>query len=93
MNEDKNMVGDLLDLGECVAGHQHRAALSGQSAQVRPQPPHPRRVESIRRFIEDEDVGVAEHRRGESQPLAHPQGEFADPSAGVVGEPGRGQDT
>ena len=92
VGEDEHVVGGLLDLAQRMAGHQHRATLVRESTHVPAQPPHARRVEAVRRLVEDEDRRVAEHRRGQPQPLPHPEGELPDPPPSVRGEPGLGQD-
>ena len=65
---------------------------SASSPHVPAQPPHARRVEAVRRLVQDEDVRVAEHRRGQPQSLPHAEGELPDPPPCVRGEPGLGQD-
>jgi hypothetical protein len=92
IDDDQHVVGGLLDLAQRMAGHQHRATLVRESAQVLAQPPHARRVEAVRRLVQDEHCRVAEHRRGQPQPLTHPEGELPDPPPRVRREPGLGQD-
>ena len=43
----------------------------GERAQEVAQPAHALRVEPVRRLVEDEQLGLAEQRRREAEPLAH----------------------
>ncbi len=91
MGHDEDVVGGQLDLTERMAGQQHRATLVRESTHVPTQPPHTRRVEAVRRLVQDEDRGVAEHRGGQPKPLPHPEGELPNPPPPVFGQPGLGQ--
>ena len=44
-------------------------------------------VETVDRLIEDQRVGVAEQRRGDAEPLTHPEREGPHPLARHVAEP------
>ena len=55
---------------EQVAGHEHGAAARGLAAQQAAHPADARRVEAVRRLVEDE-TRVAEQRGGNRQALAH----------------------
>ena len=50
------------------------------------QPAHTRRVEPVRRLVQDEHLRFSQQRGGQPQPLSHPEGEPADPAAGGVGQ-------
>ena len=74
--------GDVLGL---VGGQDHGAALADPGHQVaEPQPLLG--VETRRRLVEDEQLGVAEQRLGDAHPAAHAAGQGADPAAGDVGQ-------
>ena len=83
---DDGVVDGLGHLGQQVRRHQHRAALAGEIAHEVAQPGDALRVEAVGRLVEDEDVGVADERGGQLQPLAHAHGEAADLALGVPGE-------
>ena len=91
MSQDEHVVRDQLDLTQRMAGQEHCATLVREPTHVPAQPPHARRVESVRRLVQDEHCRVAEHRGGQPQPLAHPEGEPPNPPTRVRGQPGLGQ--
>ena len=84
--QDDHAVHGLGDLGQDVAGDEHGAPFVGQAAKQIAQPSDALGVEAIGRFVEDQDLGVAQERRGEPEALAHPEGELADSPAGGAGE-------
>ena len=43
-------------------------------------------VEAVRWFVQDEDLGVAQQRGGQGEPLAHPEGETSDTTVRGLGE-------
>jgi hypothetical protein len=49
-------------------------------------------TEAAAALVQNKDVRVTEHRRGQPQPLAHAEGELPDSPPSVHGEPGLGQD-
>ena len=69
--DDHHLVDRLRDLGEDVARDEDGASLSGEGAQEVPQPADALGIESVRRFVEDQQLGLAEERGGETQPLPH----------------------
>ena len=69
----------LLDLAQRMTGQQDRATLVREPAHVSAPPSHTWRVKALRRLIQNEHCGVAEHRRGQPQPLTHPEGELPNP--------------
>ena len=64
-------VDGLLDLGQHVAGDQHRAALGGERDEDVAQPAHALRVQAVGGLVEHEDLRVAEQRGAEREALAH----------------------
>jgi hypothetical protein len=72
--EDQHPVADLLDLVEQVAGEENGPAfLVCQMADKDAHLLHAGRVEPVGRFVQDEQLGIAEQGGGQAQPLAHPQ--------------------
>jgi len=47
----------------------------------------PGRVEAVGRLVQDQQSRRGQERRGEPQPLPHPEREAADAVVGDVGEP------
>jgi hypothetical protein len=90
--DDHDLVDGLGDLGEDVAGDEHGAALVGQLAQQAAQPVNALGVQTVGRLVQDQDLGVAEQGGGQAQPLAHAQGEPADPPMGRLGQANLSQD-
>jgi hypothetical protein len=91
VGQNEHVIGDQLNLAQRMAGQQHRATFVRESTHVPAQPPHARRVEAVCRLVQDENRGVAEHRRGQPQPLPHSEGELPYPPPRVFGQPGLGQ--
>ena len=82
--DDEHPVDGLGDLGEDVAGDEHGAALCGQAAQEVPQPADAFGVEPVGRLVEDQQFRVAEQRRRQPEPLAHPERVSLHPSPGGI---------
>ena len=61
-------------LGDVVRRHQHSPRLRQQRAQLEPLV----RVETVRRLVEHQQVGAADQRAGERDPLPHAAGQAAD---------------
>ena len=80
--EHDEVVGGVLHLAHQVAGDQHRPSLVGEVAQQLPHPADALRVQAVHRLVEQQDVGVAEQRGGDAEPLPHAQGEPAHPVVG-----------
>ena len=64
------MVGGVLHLAHQVAGDEHGAPLVGQRAQQFPHPADALGVQAVDRLVEQQDVGVAEQRGRDAEPLA-----------------------
>ena len=71
--DDQDLVDELLNLREHVAGDEHRLALGGERTQEVTQPADPFGVEAVRGLVQDQDLGVAEQRARDAQALAHPE--------------------
>ena len=84
--DDDDVVDGLRDLGQHVAGQQDRATLAGQTAQEVPQPADALGIQAVRRFVEHEDLGLADQRGGEPEPLVHAQRERAHTPVGGAGQ-------
>ena len=82
--DDDDVVGGLRDLGQHVAGDEHRAALGGERAQEVAQPADALRVEAVRGLVEHEHARVAEQRGREPEPLAHAERVAARAAVGRV---------
>ena len=76
------VVGGQRHLGHQVAGDEDGAALGGQLPGEGAHPADALGVQAVDRLVEDDDRRVAEQRDGDAQPLAHAEGERADPLAG-----------
>ena len=62
-----------------VGGDQHGAALPSQITHELSYPPHAVRIESVHRFIEEEDLRIAQQCGGDSEALAHSERESLEP--------------
>src|SRR6476646_2761071 len=60
--DDHDVVDGLGDLGENVARHEHCPALRRELAEKLSKPMHTLRVESVRWFVENQQLGVSEKR-------------------------------
>ena len=69
----QHLINGLRDLRKYVARNEHRTTLRRQPAQEVTQPAHALRVKPVSRLIENQQLRVANQRRRQSQPLAHPQ--------------------
>ena len=89
--DEDQPVAHLLELAEVVGRHQHGAARAGQRADQRPHLAHALGVEAVGRLVEDQQVGVAEQRGGDAEPLLHAQRVAAVAVVAPVrrGRPGR----
>ena len=68
--DDHDLVDGLRDLGEDVARDEDRPAPRRERAQEVAEPADPLRVETVRRLVEHEHLGVAEERRREARAAA-----------------------
>ena len=84
--EHDEVVGGLLHLAHQVAGDQHVAALVGEVAQQFTHPADAFGIQPVDRLVEHQDVGIAEQRRRDTQPLPHAEGE---PAHALVGDRSR----
>ena len=90
--DDDHPVDGLLDLGQQVAGDQHRAPLLvGQVPEEAAQPLDALGVQAVGRLVQHEHGGVAEQRGRQGQPLPHAEGVAAGAPVAGVGQtrPGR----
>ena len=58
--DDDDAVGDELHLAHEVAGDEDGAALVGEAAEQRADPPHPVEVEAVDRLVEEQHPRVAD---------------------------------
>ena len=81
--DDTDAVGQMCDLGEDVARHEDgHAVLVNQPPEQLADLDDPGRVETIGRFIEDEQLGAMEQRTGERETLFVAQRELPGPTFG-----------
>ena len=71
--DDHDAVDGLRDLGENMARDEDGLAGRSEAADERSQPVDALWVEPVRRLVEDQELWVAEQRRREPEPLAHPE--------------------
>ena len=69
VGDHDDVVDGLGDLGQDVAGDQHRAPVCRLLAHQTAQPDDPGRVQAVVRLVEDQDLRVAEQGCGDRQPL------------------------
>ena len=87
-----DFVDGLGHLGQQMAGDEHGASRRGVAAQEVAQPVDAFGVEAVGRLVQDEDVGIAEERGGEPEPLPHAEREAADTPTGGALQPDLGED-
>ena len=83
---DPDPVADLLDLGHQVAREQHRHPLPRQPADQQAHVAHPAGIKPGGGLVEQQQLGLAQQRRGDPQALAHPVRVAADAIPRPVGE-------
>ena len=88
--DDRDVVGNLLDLGDLVRGEEHGHLLAGHVGDQRLQDllGH-RRIESRGRLVEDEQFGAAAQRQQQRELGAHAARERLDLPVGGQLEPRR----
>ena len=77
--EDRDPIGQLLDVGDVVRRQQDRPPLVAQARHQLPRRPSCLRVHARRRLVEDEDLGVAGEGDREREARALPAGEPSNP--------------
>jgi hypothetical protein len=82
--DDRHGVAGALHLIQQVRGQHDGAALIGQAGDQRPHLAHARRVEPVHRLVQDEQFGVGEQARGDSQALPHAHRVRGDPVIGAA---------
>ena len=81
--DDDEVVGDDLDLVQQVRGQQDGGAAVGVAAEQVAHPADAGRVQTVGGFVEDQDLGVAEQRVRDAQPLPHAEGVVAHAAVGL----------
>src|SRR5215469_13414640 len=84
--DDRHPVADVLGLRQQVGVEEHRGAAVAQLPDDRPDVVPADRVQGAGRLVEHHELGLAEQRHAQPQPLLHALGERADP---VVTPPGQ----
>jgi hypothetical protein len=87
--DDRDPVGELLGLVEQVGGEHHRHALGPQLAHVLPGRAARGRVEPAVGSSRNSDLGAADERERERQPLLLPAGEVPEPGPRASSSPTR----
>ena len=72
--QDGHPVAHLLDLGELVAGDEHRPAFLAKAAEQIPDLLDPRGIKAVGRFVQDQQRRILEQGGGDAEPLLHPKG-------------------
>ena len=85
--DDDEVVGEHGELGDQVAGHEHRAALVGEAAERGAQPADAVGVESVGGLVEQQHLGFAEQGAGEGEALAHAEREAAGRWSAALASP------
>ena len=85
--EDGDPVAGVLDLGEEVAGHEHRPSLVAERAQELADLLDARRIEAVGGLVQDQELGILEQRLGQPEPLAHPERVGLHEVVGPLGQP------
>ena len=83
--DDADPVADLLHLAEQVAGQQHGLPAGGEVDESRAHVGHAGRVQPVGRLVEDQQVRVAEQRRGHAEALLHAERVRPEPVAAAIG--------
>ena len=81
-------IAGLLDLVEEVAGDDDGAPVPREGDKQVSDLGDTGGVESVRRFVEDDDFGIPKQRGGDPQPLPHPERVGGDRIIGPIVEPG-----
>ena len=76
--DHNNVVRGGLDLIQQMGGDQHGPATCREVAQEGAQPADAFRVEAIRWLVQDQIIGIAEHRCSQREALLHPHGVLPD---------------
>ena len=76
--DDRDAVAELLDLVQEVAREQDRDPVAGEPADEVAHVAHAGRVEAGRRLVEQQQPRLAQQRRRDPEPLAHPVRVAAD---------------
>ena len=84
--DDRSHVADLLNLVQQVGRQEDRAAVVHERADELAKLDDAGRVESVGRFIEDQELRFSEQAAGDPQPLAHPHRIGLHPLVGALGQ-------
>ena len=88
LRDDRDPVADLLDLVEEVAGEEDGlAAVDGEAPDEGAHLLDTGRVEAVHRLVEDDEVGIAEQGRGDSEALPHAGRIAFDLALRIPGQP------
>ena len=79
-------VADLLQLAQQVRGHEDRPSALGDFTDQAADVLHADWIESVGRFVEDDQLGVSEQRGGDAETLLHAHRVGIDAVAAAAGE-------
>ena len=79
-------VADLLQLAQQVRGHEDRPSALGDFTDQAADVLHADWIESVGRFVEDDQLGVSEQRGGDAETLLHAHRVGTDAVAAAAGE-------
>jgi hypothetical protein len=87
-----DVVGGQGHLGHEVAGDEHGPSLGGQGPHQGADPHDPFGIETVHRFVENQQLRVSQEGDADPEPLAHAHGELAGPPVGHAGQPDHAED-
>ena len=90
--DDDEVVGGDRHLAHQVAGDEDRAAFGGELPHEGADPADALRVQAVDRLVQQQHLGIAEHRRRDAEPLGHAEREAARSLAGHGGQADQVQD-
>ena len=86
MVHDRDAVAQPLGLLHVVGGQQDRAPARAKARDQIPELPPRLRIQARGRLVEEQQLGLADQRAGQRQPLALAAGELTDPGLGLLPE-------
>ena len=85
-SQDRDAVAKFFDLGEQVAGQQHRHPVVGEPPDQHPHVSHPGGVQPGRRLVEEQQLRRPQQRCRDPEALPHAVRIASDPIAGAIGQ-------
>ncbi len=91
MVDDDEPVADGLELGEDMRAHENGSLPGAHRADKVAHLGDPDRIEAVGRFVENQQLGVAEERGGDTKALFHPERVAAVAVTSPISEPDGGE--